>query len=294
VIVGAGLAGLIAAHVFPRAWIFEARGEFEQTHRALLRFRTDNISKLTGVPFRRVLVRKAIWDREQEVPPGIEVCNRYSRKVLGQLIADRSIWNLEPVVRFVAPEAFHEELAENVGDRIQWGHKVDFTKPHDAIISTAPMDVLLRELGWEHDQEFGRAGIRVKRYRVPRCDVFQTIYFPSEQHSMYRASITGDLLICEFVGDPIGNWSDEIVAAFRFPTQPEPIDDVAQHYGKIAPIDERFRKGTIAGLTREHNIFSLGRFATWRNILLDDVLDDAAVIKRLIHAHEYDRRLATL
>jgi hypothetical protein len=33
----------------------------------------------------------------------------------------------------------------------------------------------------------------------------------------------------------------------------------------------------------------IGRFATWRNILLDDVVDDIAVIKRLMrHGGAYD------
>jgi hypothetical protein len=46
-------------------------------------------------------------------------------------------------------------------------------------------------------------------------------------------------------------------------------------------------------LTHERNIYSLGRFATWRNILLDDVVDDIAAIKKLLKANSaYDIRRA--
>jgi hypothetical protein len=66
---------------------------------------------------------------------------------------------------------------------------------------------------------------------------------------------------------------------------------VQQKYGKIAPIDERFRRSSIVQLTTQHKIFSVGRFATWRNILLDDVVNDLAVVKRLIHSSAYEQHL---
>ena len=61
----------------------------------------------------------------------------------------------------------------------------------------------------------------------------------------------------------------------------EQLEAVEQKYGKIAPIDDAQRKRLLFRITHEHGLFSLGRFATWRNILLDDVVDDIAVIKRL-------------
>ena len=70
------------------------------------------------------------------------------------------------------------------------------------------------------------------------------------------------------------------------------IETVNQKYGKIAPIDEGKRKALIGHLSTEHNIYSLGRFATWRNLLLDDVVQDIAVIKRLMNSDGYARRLA--
>jgi hypothetical protein len=55
-----------------------------------------------------------------------------------------------------------------------------------------------------------------------------------------------------------------------------------QKYGKILPIDERLRKEFIFYLTKEHGIYSLGRFATWRQLLLDDIVPDIGIIDKFI------------
>jgi hypothetical protein len=45
-------------------------------------------------------------------------------------------------------------------------------------------------------------------------------------------------------------------------------------------------------LTEEHNIYSLGRFATWRQLLLDDLVKDIGVIEKLIDGnHLYNNVL---
>jgi len=36
-----------------------------------------------------------------------------------------------------------------------------------------------------------------------------------------------------------------------------------------------------------YNVYSLGRYATWRNILLDDVYHDINVIKQLMDSDGY-------
>jgi hypothetical protein len=67
-----------------------------------------------------------------------------------------------------------------------------------------------------------------------------------------------------------------------------------QSYGKIAPIDEPLRRFVVENLSQQHGVYSLGRFATWRNILLDDVLQDLNVIKKLVNADSYTRKLQSL
>ena len=50
----------------------------------------------------------------------------------------------------------------------------------------------------------------------------------------------------------------------------------------MLPIDNELRKEFMHYATANFNIYSLGRFATWRPILLDDVVDDLAVIERMM------------
>jgi len=295
-IVGAGLAGLVAAHAFPRLPVYEASPEPFETHRALLRFRSDLVSQLTGIPFRRVTVHKGIWSEGAFVEPSIRQANLYSQKVIGAL-QPRSIWNLAPVHRYIAPETFYEQMVEQVGARIHWDADVDLGNASRGTISTAPLSAALKANGISHDLDFQKAPISVLRWRLPQADIHQTIYYTNPEHTLYRASITGDLLIAEFASSPRGCWADEIAKSFALPDAAlawESLGQSHQRFGKIAPVAEEGRKQAVAQLTRERGIFSLGRFATWRNILLDDLIRDISVIKRLMAADDYERRLAAI
>lgn len=298
-IIGAGFAGLIAAHIFPKEPIVEAAEGPMQMHKALLRFRSDVVSRLTGIPFKQVKVRKGIWNNGAPQLPSIQLANMYSQKCLGTLLGDRSIWSLEPADRFIAPESFYEQLIDQLGGRINWGVKYDYSVPppsQDAvIISTTPLPLVLDSLALTPPLPLLRSSVTVRRYRVSDTSVYQTIYYPTTEHNLYRASISGDLLICEFAGpgEPCGGWEADMFASFGFhwKTKVDFIDEVNQRFGKIAPIDEGVRKALIHRLTLDNQIYSLGRFATWRNLLLDDIVADSEVIKRLIRASDYDKKL---
>jgi hypothetical protein len=294
-IVGAGLAGLIAAHVFPREALLDAAPGPLQQHRAVLRFRSTAVSELVGIEFRKVRVRKGIYYADKFVAPDVSLANMYSLKCTDRVNAERSIWNIEPADRYVAPESLYEQLIEAVGSRIHWGHTADYVGARGSVISTAPMPTVLDALGITTMSDFKRAPISVLRYRVPNCDVHQTVYFPTLGHNLYRASITGDLMICEFAGepDPESEWMPDLMDAFALENL-DPIDAASQSHGKISPIIEAERKMLVHYLSVQHNIYSIGRFATWRNILLDDVVHDAAVVKRLLTASGYERKLAAL
>lgn len=294
-IVGAGLTGLLAAHAWPRMAVMEAAPAPRAAHHALLRFRTDAVSHLTGIPFRKVRVRKGIWSRGEYVTPNIGLANRYSLKLTGTLQGDRSIWNVEAADRYIAPRDFYEQLVDAVGSRVRWGTAVNLAESspwRQAIISTIPLPVTLHQLGAKTPHAFTRAPIIVDRFRVPQSDVFQTVYFPDPETPVYRASITGDLLIVESTASPKHDELDAVWDAMQL-QEAHKIDSVTQEYGKIAPIaDDAARRATLLSLTRDHGIYSLGRFATWRNILLDDVVGDISVIKGMMRSDGYAHRLA--
>lgn len=311
-IVGGGLAGLLAAHAWPQVQVLESSTKPKAEHKALLRFRSDAVARLTGIDFQKVTVRKGIWLDGQFIQPNVRAANMYAQKVTGALTGDRSLWNLEPVERFIAPETFYEDLIANVGSRITWGHEFDFKRdPRDGdpIINTAPLPLVLDKI-WEglesHRKDrpnFKRAPIAVHRFRIRNANVYQTIYFPWSEARVYRASMTGSMLIMECMtgGDYFRPMSagqidyDELMSVLeafsinRFDI--EQIDSVEQKYGKIVPLPDGQRKALLHDLTQHHGIFSLGRFATWRNILLDDVVQDIAVLRRLMRASSYDRRI---
>lgn len=297
VIVGAGLAGLIAAHAWPNLPVLEASADRRAQHRALLRFRSDSVAKLTGIEFKPVTVRKGVWAYGSFVAPTIQLANQYSRKCLGRLEPERSIWKLEPAQRWIAPDNLYEQLVESVGSRISWGVAVDYANLRRPAISTAPLPAVLDAVGLPPATlsrgmlAFDRSPIIVKRATVANCELYQTVYFPQPDTTLYRASITGDTLIAEFVGEPSAGWLVDVCEAFGI-TDATVLMHEATHkqaFGKIAPIDDVARKSLLWGLTHQHSIYSLGRFATWRNILLDDVVDDIPVIKRLMRGDNYER-----
>jgi hypothetical protein len=296
-IVGAGLAGLLAAHAWPQARIWEASSEPRSEHKALLRFRSDVVARLTGIDFRQVTVRKGIWFGGKFVSPSIGMANLYARKVMGGLTGDRSIWQLDPVERWIAPEDFYEQMISNCAGRVRWGEPFDFASGERPVVSTAPLPTVLGILTPETPPpfEFKRASITVRRHRVPGADAFQTIYFPNPNISMYRASITGSLLIVESMLLPFEDQRTELeeaVKAFGLKgIDLALVDAVKQKYGKIVPLPDAQRRALLHSLTKSYGIFSLGRFATWRNILLDDVVQDISVLRRLMRASNYERVL---
>lgn len=317
IILGAGLAGCVAAHLFPGANILEActAKDVINSHKALLRFRTDALSKITGVPFRKVRVYKSVFFQDahylSEVP--IPLMNMYARKVTGA-ISDRSISNLAPVDRWVAPPNLHEILVDRIASQIDFSWPVTtvskillsdgkgrgIDRREDAVISTIPLPVILKAADMEQDHRafsFMRAPIFVSRYGVDNCDVFQTIYFPFEGMSVYRASITGNLLIVESMGIPAMEELATVRHAFGLSSGSCVLQEgqiTSQQYGKIVPLPEDARHAILLRLTREKGVYSLGRFACWRNLLLDDLPADAEKIRALMRMTDYEATLRSL
>jgi hypothetical protein len=311
-IIGAGMAGCIAAILNPTAQILEGAPERPDNHKAVLRFRTREISNLTGIEFETIKVYKSIYYKGlhySECNPMF--ANMYSAKVVGK-ISNRSIWNLDCVERFLAPSDFHKRLLERLESegRVTYGEKIthisdtaihtteDIFERKGGIISTAPIGFMPKITGinFKESVDFGFKNILTIQGIVKDSNVHQTIYYPEVEFPIYRATLTGCKIIVEFKE---GDWSEykelyliEVLKSFGlYEEQVEFEKDFhIQKFGKISPINEDLRKRYIFDLTDVLEIYSLGRFAIWKNILLDDVLDDLYTIQKLIQSNSYDRK----
>lgn len=298
VIIGGGLAGLLAGALERRTKVLEAQPRLPHNHHAVLRFRTPRIGEALNIPFRRVRVLKDIWEEGKSVEMTPARANAYARKCTGA-VTQRSLTQLDktPVERFIAPPDLVQQMADLVGDRLELGCAVDsgfLSSCQRPLISTMPLPALLKLLNWPSEgwPEFGRqSGIFVDRYEVPGADVFQTVYFPSPETSVYRASITGSELMVERLGG-VSNQDELIDTLGAFGLRPHDVRYQGtnnQRLGKIVELPAAVRKPLLARITREHSIWCLGRFATWRNVLLDDVLDDIFHIRAMAEMEPYDQ-----
>lgn len=309
IIIGAGLAGCLAGALERKAIIYEAGSEPSGEHKAVLRFREDKISRALGIPFQKVTVRKSIYANGRHyLFPTIEFQNAYSSKVIGR-ITERSIADLSTVQRFIAPSNLHAMLAEMCGRRINYNSRItkigldDFwvetskvNRLGEPIISTMPLRIMLNIAfdGIERNHEFRFSPIQVERWRVPDCDVHQTVYFPFNDTPAYRATLTGEDLIVETIGNALLETSMVLDAFGLRSKDVQFIESQSQKYGKIQPIDSAQRKAWLLRLTQERKVYSLGRFACWRNILLDDVYDDLFKVRSMINLSHYDLIRSTL
>jgi len=310
-IIGAGLSGCLAGVLMPGARLFEAAADAAHLaeHRAVLRFRTDRIAQALGIPFQKVLVHKSVYDgtrHSQWVTPAQH--NAYARKVVGALVP-RSIINLDPAVRWVGPANLHAQLVELCVARIRFGHRlcrvstesvqfeneVYLARADVPVISTIPLGHLLPRLHPEVPcpEPLRHAAIFTERYGVAGCGMHQTIYFPNPALSLYRATLTGPDLILESM-HPLGD-SERHYAFTAFGLkQSEPIlrgeARMLQQWGKIVELPAGVRKTLLLNITLTANVYSLGRFACYRNSLLDDVYQDIFRIREMIKMGHYDLR----
>lgn len=297
IILGAGMAGLLAANYFRqrKPMVVEKQAELPNNHHALLRFRTDKFARVCGVSFDKVWVRKFVmFDNQFVDKPNPYVCNQYSIKATG-MVMGRSVWDLEPDWRYIAPSNMIELMA--IGVEAKYGLEYDHNHLNKfvgkiPIISTLPMPVLMDIVGWTRKIKFNFRPIWATNAVIatPVCNVHQTIYYADLADPRYRASIVGDRLIIEYVSDVVNkheDWVAKTMADFSLHPEFSSIQEGTltyheQKYGKVVPIEEGLRKEFIYSMTKDYGIYSLGRFATWRQLLLDDLVDDLGVIRDII------------
>lgn len=309
-VIGAGMAGLFAAAVLREECVevLEAQPRLPNNHSALLRFRSPIVGDALNIPFKQVSVMKCIESIGNPIADAVS----YSIKANGTAQL-RSIISAQGTIeqRYIAPKDFVNRLLGKVNAPIhfgaRWEGKAIEGRP---TISTIPMPVLMALLGYKTNEEFKSIAGYTCSVNLRKTDLCATIYFPGQEFLAYRASITENRLIIEYSFPNISEEEAKIVINglskeingevervldyfgmdFTF------IEDVPiikqQKYAKIVPIDNDARKRFILWASEHHNIYSFGRFATWRpGLLMDDLVNDLRVIQKIANgATSYDAR----
>jgi hypothetical protein len=153
------------------------------------------------------------------------------------------------------------------------------------------------------------AGINMEKTKIEsypiyitRCKVdvpskvYQTIYFPDLSLSTYRVSLEHqDLIIESLIEDISGEISDICSAFGLFESNLLDVQKYTQENGKIIEIDDAVRKKVLMELTEKYHIYSLGRYATWRNITSDVLIGDldkiSGMMKMSPSARKYSMKL---
>ncbi|HEX4199996.1 MAG TPA: hypothetical protein VHY59_00650 [Chthoniobacterales bacterium] len=281
IIVGAGLAGLLAANMLDiyNPDVYERQSILPNNHSSVLRFRSSIVGDTLRVPFKRVQIIKATLPWRNTVADALA----YADKNLRKLRSDRSItFDPKDNVRYIAPPDLIKRMAFRAN--IHFQQDIAFPLVNELItISTIPMPSLMEQLGYESDAKFEyEHGTNIKA-KITDCDAYISLLIPDPTIPFSRLSITGDELIVEGNGsvaldqtlaqatDILGISLDRLSNINRF----------EQKYFKILPIDNDERKRFIAWATDNFNIYSLGRYATWRpTLLLDDLVQDIRLIEK--------------
>lgn len=301
-IIGAGMAGLLSSAMLgritgSRPTVRDAQSRLPDNHGALLRFRTDAVSHETGIRFKKVRVFKAVNSGGRLRPvASVRDANLYAFKVTGA-IATRSIMDLTPCDRYIAPPDFCAQLARDQYIRLNEPLTAlvlsGLKGQRDLVtISTIPMPALMELVGWGAKPAFRWLPIWsvTLEFEEPAIDIYQTIYYPELSHPHYRASFTGNKCIIEFAREPddvlVANAVRDVKHDFGIPSQLYTLRDARrQEYGKLLPLTERgeeVRREFIMAMTDEYNLYSVGRFATWRQLLLDDVVLDLHTVANMV------------
>ena len=144
-----------------RKWspvVYEKQDSLLIITNALLRFRTNQVGIARAIPFKKVKVTKAIkYDKQIITEPNLFFSNMYSQKVTDSVLI-RSIDNLDPVQRYIAPQNLIEQMS--IGIDIDYNVEANteslFYRKEKSypVISALPMPKVMKMIGWENFPNF--------------------------------------------------------------------------------------------------------------------------------------------
>lgn len=297
IIGSSGVSIFLAAQVMRKysPTIYLKDTELVNNHSAVLRFKTDEISKFLNIPFKKVNVDKVIYYKGKFLNgSNLVLQNMYSQKVTGKIL-DRSIRDISPSVRYIAPDNLFELISS--GFNIVYGINPveELFRSEDSSeikLSYVKMPLVAEKLDLDIPFKYYPVWTLNATIESPEVDVYQTIYYPGSE-IQYRASITKNQLIVELVDSlPVGAHENlmRMIIEDHFRIKNAHLKDIKYNVlpvGKMAPISEYDRKCLIRQLTVNNNIYSFGRNGIWKSIRLDQLFEDLMKIDRHICSGGY-------
>lgn len=303
-----GMSVLLAGQVMMRhnPTIYLKDEELVNHHSAVLHFKTDDISRFLNIPFKKVVIEKAIsYEGKLYTESNLAFQNLYSQKVTGRVI-DRSIKDIKSEVRYIAPDNLFElmTIGLNIKLRSDLEYELFSGEDNEPVLSYVKMPDVMKMLEYPTRPKFEFRPVYTTNTDIlyPEVDVYQTIYYPGNE-KYYRVSITKNRLIVEYIKEPSNEdeyMSDVIKILendFRidFNSSRSNLGSTVYNHmpiGKMAPIDERLRKKFIYELTDKYNIWSFGRNGIWKSIRLDDLYHDLMKIDKMVrNSSKYELNL---
>lgn len=304
-VIGAGMSGLLAACMLRSDClrVIENQLSLPNNHSAVLRYRSSVVGDTLGIAFKKVKVLKTSQPWKNPMADAMA----YAYKCTGQHTLRSSLTaKAELEERFIAPSNLIQLMADRVQAPIELGlhWKPNPDPAHTQnFISTLPMPVLMKLLGWKDIPEFKYVHGANINIDLSGVDAYGTVYVPDPNIAFNRVSLTGSRMTIEFASVDVDRikldlqfYCEQALALLGMNADYMNIQDAvvkSQQYAKILPINDDLRKKFISWASEQHNIYSLGRFSTWRvNLLQDDVVNDVRIIQKLIQTgHSYDHKI---
>jgi len=321
-ILGAGLA----AHLANSAFKGEEVAVLDEESRtninyippeklAVFRFKTANISNYLSIPLQKVQVQKSICLSQGQLvdQPTIAANNAYSYKTSGTILP-KSLMDCGIVERYVIPGVHNKGLYINppISNLVKYKKILKIDKgsmiikdtsdnirpiDYDICINTAPIRWLVDILAGGSPFEAYSLPIFITKFDLTlNSKVYQTIYFPFmyPHRYLYRATLEGHYMIIESMAwfeskKDTDMVIDRVMKEFGLSGSDVWKESLSTRHlvsGKLIPSNDMERKGLIRMLTMDYNIYSLGRFAIWKPIKIDEIIQDLQRIQAMVH---YDK-----
>jgi hypothetical protein len=315
-VIGAGVAGAIASGATstysPTVFDSSVKKPSLASHRAVMRIRKPETALLLGCQLEKIVVDKAVYfEGKLHTEATLQMNNLYSLKTTGE-ICDRSISDLGRCERYLVTSDIYPRCKvewnrrlTDVHNRTESGRELEFIERNDPeedghfyerydfCISTIPLPSLIKILGMKREIvfKFKTVQIGVRRAKIRESShVHQTIYFPSPDFMTYRATLQNDEIILESRAARHDGWGTALTL-FGL-SKASVIEDTiteTKQIGKMTSIPEADRKSILYEITDRFNIFSFGRYAIWKPVRIDNLVDDIEKIKKMILVSETSR-----